>query len=176
MLVVTTCAAVGSIALAGGAAAVAKPSCRPKHEAAGCTLKNARYANSSADANFSVSLGRGEASAPGTVSCTTPGSPPSGPLNVLYGSYPQLVIGRPRVGRSYSRTLHQDVEQSAGVHIVGNIVLTVRLISAARAHLSYRNTYTQTVTRATSTGGVTSTTTVTSACKGTVSQTLKRVA
>lgn len=169
----STCAAAGAIALAGGTTAVAKPSCKATHEAAGCVLKNARYASKTANANFSVSLGTGQASASGTVSCVTPGSPATGPQNVLYGSYPQLVIKRPKVGKTYSRTLHQDVQQSAGIRVVGDVVLTVKLISAAKMHVSYLNTYTQIVTRVIS--GVTPTTTA-STCKGTVSQTLKRVA
>jgi hypothetical protein len=156
-------AAVALLAATG--AADAKSSCKPKKEQAGCVLKQAAY--QTGDTRFSVILGKGEASAAGTVTCSGSDGSGGSPQNVLYGSYPQLAIKNPKIGKTYKRTLPIKADPSAGLHNEGQVVLTVELISAKRARVTYVQDYKSTLQSATSTS--------TATCHGQSTGLLKRV-
>jgi hypothetical protein len=160
-ILTTSGAALAAVALlATTGAADAKPSCKAKKEQAGCVLKQAAY--QTGDTRFSVILGKGEASAAGTVTCSgSDGS--SGTRNVLYGSYPQLAIKNPKIGKSYTRTLPITPDPSTGQFNDGQVVLTVQLLSAKRARVTYVQDVKSTLPNATST------------CHGRTSALLKRV-
>jgi hypothetical protein len=162
-MTLTTSGAVLAVVavLATTGAADAKPSCKPKKEQAGCVLKQAAY--QTGDTRFSVILGKGEASAAGTVTCSGSDGSGGGPQNVLYGSYPQLTIKNPKIGKTYTRTLPIKPDPSTGQLNDGQVVLTVQLISAKRARVTYVQDYKSTLPNATAT------------CHGRTSGLLKRV-
>jgi len=158
----TSAAVLGGLAALTGAAADAKPSCKPKKEHAGCVLTQAAY--QAGDTRFSVILGKGEASAAGTVTCSGSDGSHGGPQNVLYGSYPELAIKSPKIGRTYERTLRITPDPATGQHNDGQVVLTVQLISAKRARVTYVQDYKSTLPNATS-----------ATCHGRTTGLLKRV-
>ena len=135
-LLIAGCAVAGTVtvAVAGTIPASASSSCKPRKEASGCVLKNAVY--SLRDSRFAVSLGKGEASSDGTVTCVGSDGT-SGTSNVLYGSYPELVVMNPKVGKSYKRTLHITRDLAAGQAAEGTVVLTVNVMTAKQARITY---------------------------------------
>jgi hypothetical protein len=133
MIVSVLAAALAFTATTTATAGAATP-CKAKQEQAGCVLLNAAY--QSGTSRFAVTLGKGEASAAGKVTChATDGSHST--RNVLYGSYPQLAVKRPKIGKSYTRTLKIVRSPATGQYFDGKVVLTVDVLTAKRARVTY---------------------------------------
>ncbi len=149
------------LALPAGAPAK-KRSCKPKKEQAGCVLKTARYAGSTF--NFSVSLGVGVGAGAGAVQCPGPNGTSSS-RNVIWGGFytQQKPVKNPVIGQTYHRHFDINADSSPLVKNQVALDLTVKITSATKMSMTFKEQIVST------SGGETST------CSGSATEPMKRV-